>query len=140
MSLRITNFEFAREFLRARIVDTEADVAAEEEGERVTTGENQFVDISPRMSNGVLIFAILDVGARRQLRVNRRNRMSLTSGLLRLREFRVMQYPEIIRLQVILRRRVVLREFLERLVGAIRVVEPEAVRPEPVQDEAIVIE
>jgi hypothetical protein len=92
------------------------------------------------MSNGVLIFAILDVGARRQLRVNRRNRMSLPSGLLRLREFRVMQDPEIIRLQVILRRRVVLREFLERLVGAIRVMEPEAVRPEPVQDEAIVIE
>jgi hypothetical protein len=140
MSARITNFEFAREFLFSRIVDTEADVAEEEEGERVTTDQNQSVDISPRMSNGVLIFAILDVGARRQLRVNRRNRMSLPSGLLRLREFRVMQDPEIIRLQVILRRRVVLREFLERLVGAIRVMEPEAVRPEPVQDEAIVIE
>ena len=140
MSARITNFDFARNFLHARIVDTDADMAEEEEGERVTTGQNQVVEISPCISNGVSIFALLDVGALRQLRVNRRNRMSLPSGLLRLREFRVIQDPEFIRLQVTLRHRVFLREFLERLVGAIRVVEPEAVRPEPVQDEAFVIE
>jgi hypothetical protein len=87
MSARNENFEFAREFLFSRIVDTEAGVTEEEGGEKVTTWENQVVEIYPRGNNGVEIFAILDTGARRQLRVNMRTGfMHLNPGNLRLVE------------------------------------------------------
>lgn len=140
MSARNTNFEFARQFLDARIRNTEADVAEEEEGERFTTWQNQVIEIVPQTYNGVLIFALLDVGARAQLRVNLRNRMSLPNGLLRLREFRVIQNPEFIRLQVTIRQRGVLANFLERLLSAIGIMEPEALQPPAAQDEVNVIE
>ncbi len=141
MSARNENFEFAREFLFSRIVDTGAEVTEEEGGERVTTWQNQFVEIYPRDNNGVEIFAMLDAGARRQLRVNTRTGfMHLHPGNLRLVEARVIRNLSLIRLQVILRDQVLLENFLVRLVSAIRVVEPEAVRPVPVQDEASVIE
>jgi len=132
MSARNENFEFAREFLFSRIVDTGAEVTEEEGGERVTTRQNQFVEIYPRDDNGVEIFAMLDTGARRQLRVNTRTGfMNLHPGNLRLVEARVIRNLSLIRLQVILRNQVLLENFLVRLVSAIRVVEPEAVRPVP---------
>ena len=141
MSARNENFEFAREFLFSRIVDTEAGVTEEEGGEKVTTWENQVVEIYPRGNNGVEIFAILDTGARRQLRVNMRTGfMHLNPGNLRLVEASVNPSLSMIRLRVILRNQVLLEKFLVRLVSAIRVVEPEAVRPVPVQDEASAIE